>query len=205
MSSVLLFDERLTWAQLSARVESLQGGQDESPVRVRRVDVLSGDEFERIYAEYARPLWGYLCRITRSAATADDLVQESFCRFLEAPASPSDARALRAYLFRIAGNLAIDHARKHKREVAADPGRELAAPTAGVEAGVGVDLGRLFARLRPRERSLLWLAHVEEMSHAEIAAASGLATASVRVLLFRARRHMRKILESEGLDRGVLR
>ena len=85
------------------------------------------------------------------------------------------------------------------------PERELAAPVAGVEAEVGMDLGRLFGRLRPRERSLLWLAHVEEMSHTEIAAASGLAKASVRVLLFRARRRMRKILESEGLDRGAFR
>lgn len=151
MSSACIFDERVAWAQLSARLEFLQSGKDDPPIKLRRVDVLSGDEFERIYAEYARPLWGYLFRMTRSAATAEDLVQEAFCRFLEAPTSPVDARGLRAYLFRIAGNLAIDHARRHKRENEEDPDHELAAPPRGLGQDVGVDPGRFFARLKPRQ------------------------------------------------------
>ena len=43
-------------------------------------------------------------------------------------------------------------------------------------------------RLKPRERSLLWLAYAQGWSHEEIAASLGLRTASLKALLFRARR-----------------
>jgi len=59
-------------------------------------------------------------------------------------------------------------------------------------------LGPALARLRPRERQLLWLAHAEGYSHAEIAGITGLATASIRLLLFRARRHMMRLIEKKG-------
>jgi RNA polymerase sigma-70 factor (ECF subfamily) len=48
--------------------------------------------------------------------------------------------------------------------------------------------------LKPRERELLWLAYVEGMNHAEVAAATGLRVISVRMLLFRARRKAAELL-----------
>jgi RNA polymerase sigma-70 factor (ECF subfamily) len=53
-------------------------------------------------------------------------------------------------------------------------------------------------RLKPRARQLLWLAYMEEMTHREIAAATGLNIMSVRVLLLRARREARALLQSQG-------
>ena len=50
-----------------------------------------------------------------------------------------------------------------------------------------IDVRRAFDQLKPRERQLLWLAHVEGFDHQEIAQLAGLKVASVRVLLFRAR------------------
>jgi RNA polymerase sigma-70 factor (ECF subfamily) len=49
-------------------------------------------------------------------------------------------------------------------------------------------------QLKPRERELLWLAYVEGMSHAEIAAATGLRVMSIRILLYRARRKASQFL-----------
>jgi RNA polymerase sigma-70 factor (ECF subfamily) len=51
--------------------------------------------------------------------------------------------------------------------------------------------------LSERERKLLWLAHVEEWKHDEIAAVLGLAAASIRVLLHRARRRFKEHFEAE--------
>jgi len=54
------------------------------------------------------------------------------------------------------------------------------------------------AKVKPRERQLLWLAYVEGFSHHEIAHATGLRSASVRLLLFRARRRLATMLGSVG-------
>jgi RNA polymerase sigma-70 factor, ECF subfamily len=50
------------------------------------------------------------------------------------------------------------------------------------------------ALMRPRDRQLLWLAYAEGYSHHEIAEVTGLASASIRLLLFRARRKMARLL-----------
>jgi len=57
------------------------------------------------------------------------------------------------------------------------------------------------ARLRPRERQLLWLAHAEGYSHREIAEITGLGAASIRLLLFRARRKIARLLRQNVADR----
>jgi len=56
-------------------------------------------------------------------------------------------------------------------------------------------------QMKPRERQLLWLAHAEGYSHKEIAEVTGLAAASVRLLLFRARHKMARLLREQELAR----
>jgi len=50
------------------------------------------------------------------------------------------------------------------------------------------------AKLRPRDRAMVWLAYVNGSSHEEIAATLGLKTASIKMLLFRARRRLASLL-----------
>src|SRR5260370_24265318 len=65
-------------------------------------------------------------------------------------------------------------------------------------------LGPAFAKMKPRERQLLWLAYAEGYSHREIAGITGLASASIRLLLFRARRKIARLLrEQSSDDRGA--
>jgi RNA polymerase sigma-70 factor (ECF subfamily) len=64
---------------------------------------------------------------------------------------------------------------------------------------LGQDLSRVFDGLRPRDRALLWLAHVEGRSHAEVGAILGLRAMSVRVLLFRARAELARRIRRAGL------
>ena len=56
-------------------------------------------------------------------------------------------------------------------------------------------LGPAMARMTPRDRQLLWLAHAENYSHDEIAEITGLASTSIRLLLFRARRKIKHLLQ----------
>jgi RNA polymerase sigma-70 factor, ECF subfamily len=62
------------------------------------------------------------------------------------------------------------------------------------------DLERLFLSITPQERALLWLAYVEGEDHGEIAAALGVQEKSVKVLLYRARVKMEKVLRAHGFE-----
>jgi RNA polymerase sigma-70 factor, ECF subfamily len=151
------------------------------------------DAFTAFYAKTARPLWLYLYRVTRNAADADDILQEAFCRLLGAERELTTEEQCRKYVFRIASNLVVDRWRLQQREMVSElDGARLA--TAPQPLDEGKDAVGMLASLLPRERALLWLAHVEGYSHDEIAQALGLARGSVRVLLFRARKRLRDLL-----------
>src|SRR5689334_5770975 len=100
---------------------------------VQAADTLDETAFRLFYQRHARAVWSYLYRVTGNAAQADDVMQEAFCRFLTAPVGDLDESEQRAYVFRIASNLAIDHWRRARREeaIADHPDRpEPAAPGA---------------------------------------------------------------------------
>jgi RNA polymerase sigma-70 factor (ECF subfamily) len=69
------------------------------------------------------------------------------------------------------------------------------------DPAVRTDLSRALDRLRPRERALLWLAYAEGSSHREIAGMLGVKAASVKMLLFRARRKLAALLR-HGVSRA---
>jgi RNA polymerase sigma-70 factor (ECF subfamily) len=158
------------------------------------------DAFRAFYDRTARPVWLYLRRLTggdRSAA--DDLLQETYYRFLRAERPYASEAHRKNYLFRIATNLAHDRRRRHV-DLSTLPGVDAAspldrAPDEGARAAGRIDLNRALARLKPRERALLLLAYAQGSSHHEIAESLGLKTASVKALLSRARKRLAAMLE----------
>lgn len=126
-------------------------------------------------------------------------MQESYVRFLSA-GTPGDGEIVsRKYLFRIASNLLRDHWRKARTiPIEELPGDFCAARDTSAQTDSRLTLDRALAQLRPRDRQLLWLAHAENYTHREIAEMTGLATTSIRLLLFRARREMAKLLREQG-------
>jgi RNA polymerase sigma-70 factor (ECF subfamily) len=171
--------------------------------------VMDEDTFRAFYDRTARPVWSYLARITGDRTLADDLLQDTYYRFLRAERSFTSDSHRRNYLFRIATNLARDQHRRgrgaahvgvpaeHDPAALAD-GRDVAA-----DAARRTDLGRAMARLKPRERELLWLAYAHGSSHEEIAESLGLRKASIKMLLFRARRRLAAILRGGAAAKGT--
>lgn len=150
--------------------------------------------FAATYAQQHRPLWAYLVRLGASAAAAEDLAQEAFVRWLNHARPDSAPAQARAFLFTTATRLLIDQWRRERRYVAWDDTTPVAAVA---PAGDGMMSNGAWAALTPRERQLLWLAHAEGFSHAEIAAIAGLTTASIKVLLSRARARLKAKLTPE--------
>lgn len=161
-------------------------------------------KFEAFYRRTAAGVWSYLFRLTGDAAAADDLLQKTYFRFLRSnPAVESDEH-LRRYVFKVATNLAFDHFRETNRErkyAFTAPRNEVRLESTELRH----DMMRVFAELKPQERALLWLAHVEESNHEEIGDALGVKPKSVKVLLFRARRRLGELLAKKGLAPEVAR
>jgi RNA polymerase sigma-70 factor (ECF subfamily) len=164
---------------------------------------MENDAFAGFYERSARPLWAYLARVSGDPALADDLMQESFVRFLCAALRPEGEVAGRRYLFRIATNLLRDHWRRPRQaSIEEMPEEFFAASSAAAQADSQAILGPALALMRPRDRQLLWLAHAEGYTHKEIAEVTGLASASIRLLLFRARRKIASLLREQAARPG---
>jgi len=168
---------------------------------------MDNSAFAGFYERSARPLWAYLVRASCDAALADDLMQESYVRFLCAQRAPSLADdgevAARLYLFRIATNLLRDHWRRPRAmSIEEIPEEFFAAHESAEQSDSQIMLGPALRQMKPRERQLLWLAHAEGYSHREIAEVTGLASASIRLLLFRARRKIAGLLRAQKAPAG---
>jgi RNA polymerase sigma-70 factor, ECF subfamily len=166
---------------------------------------MDSDAFAGFYQRSAPALRAYLTRVSGNHALADDLVQESYLRFLCASCPEGGEVNQRRYLYRIATNLLRDHWRRPRPACIEDVSeRFLVARDALSQIDSQVALDPALLQMRPRERQLLWLAHAEGYSHREIAEITGLNSAGIRLLLFRARRKIARLLRQQiGADRGT--
>ena len=170
--------------------------EQESPV-AQRMDAAA---FQIFYAQTAPGLRGYIRRASGNEALADDILQEAFLRFLRADRPFLEGAPLKAYLYKIATSLLVDHWRRVNRERRWSLRNFLGGEPTTNPRGESEAM-RFFRRLKPQEQLLLWLAYVEGFDHREIAAALRVKEKSVRVLLFRARQKLARTLESAGLGR----
>jgi RNA polymerase sigma-70 factor, ECF subfamily len=160
--------------------------------------------FEAFYRKTAGGIWSYIFRLTGDAAMADDLLQKTFFRFLRSNPSIADEDHLRRYVYKTATNLVFDHFRETKRD-RMRVFEWMPAEARPDRSDLRHDMSRVFAELKPQERALLWLAHVEGNSHEEIAEAIGVKPASIKVMLFRARKRLGEMLTKKGLAPEVTR
>lgn len=155
--------------------------------------------FNACYERTAGHLRAYLRRLTGEAPLADDIVQEAYIRLLQSTRPGASDGERTAFLFRAATNLVYDHWRRKRRE--REGLRWLGwGPAEPVPVSLGQDVSRVFETLRPRDRAVLWLTHVEGWSHAEVGQVLGLKAISVRVLLFRARKTLARQIRRAGLQ-----
>ena len=154
--------------------------------------------FAAFHARTARALRAYVYRVVGNASDADDIAQEAFLRILRTDIPADSEEHLRRYLYRVASNLIVDRWRRRRHEMGEERiVNEPASPRPRYEDDAAV--AKIFAELKPRDRALLWLAYVEGESHEEIASSLGVGRRGVKVMLFRARRRLRDLLQARGL------
>lgn len=158
------------------------------------------DAFATLFRLHQRTVYGWLLRIVRNPAAAEDLTVEAFWRIYRAHARFDPSRGFEPWARTIATHAAIDWLRVQKDEM------ELlidvpAAPTGdpAVTAEVRRKTAEAFAHLPPTLRVAATLAVIEELPHKEIAAALGISVTAVKVRVFRALRLLRKELQQQGI------
>jgi RNA polymerase sigma-70 factor (ECF subfamily) len=163
---------------------------------------LSAEQLSAAFRAHALELRQFLRGQLRCAHTAADLTQETYLRLVAHAGQPVDD--LRAFIFRIARNLAIDHMRINGRRSVLDEGLaylyEVTGETPELDAVVAAQqelaqLGRALAELPEQTQRIFRLCRLHGRTHQQIARELGVSVSTVEKQMARALDHLRARLE----------
>ncbi|MEZ5319496.1 MAG: RNA polymerase sigma factor [Vicinamibacterales bacterium] len=146
---------------------------------------------EVLFHAHREPVFRYLCRTVGTADAARDLTQEVFLRVTRSVPPDAGHDGQRAWVFRIARNLALNYLRDGRRRPAAVALVEHAAP-ATQELAAAID--GAVASLPDLERDVFLLRESAGLSYEEIGRACEISADAVRNRLHRARVQLRDAL-----------
>jgi RNA polymerase sigma factor (sigma-70 family) len=147
--------------------------------------------FERFYLAYRDEVLGYLRRLL--GARAEDAWQETFLRALRAYGRLEHGRHLRAWVFTIATNVALDEVRVKHRAV---PQVDL-EPVAELQRDAFRELEHLTGDLPPTERAAVVLRYGYDLPYAQIADALGSSEEAARAAASSGVRRLRRTHECD--------
>jgi RNA polymerase sigma-70 factor, ECF subfamily len=176
--------------------------------------VKTGDEsaFAYLVRKYRRPMVGFMYRLCHNPSTAEELAQEVFLRVYRSRTSYEPSAKFTTWLYRIATNLAVNHARDTRHERVEntvrldEPDREtgttpdLADESLSAEEQI-LKQERLAAirskvnALPERQRVAVIMHKYQQMDYREIAGVLKLSESATKSLLFRAYETLREQLK----------
>lgn len=169
-----------------------------NPDAVRKAQAGDVDAFGVLYRAHAPALYALCRRMVGTEPEARDLLQDIFVRAWEKLATFRGESALGTWLHRLGVNVILEHGRAARREAlrfvddAADD--VPVAGTADARLDAAIDVAAALDRMPNGARVVLVLHDIEGYSHDEIAAMTGIAPGTSRAQLWRARRHLARIL-----------
>jgi RNA polymerase sigma-70 factor (ECF subfamily) len=175
--------------------------------RLRRGD---GAAFDSIYAAFRAPIFGFLARLSGRRDLAEELLQETFVRLAASATTLREDTRIAAWLYTVARNLHLSHARmtaldgaRVDRASLEDPARP-ATPYEEASAGeTQRELERALAVLPASYREVLLLVAVERMEPGEAAAVVGVSPETLRQRLSRARTMMKEAMAAPPRRRAA--
>ncbi len=175
--------------------------------------VKTGDEsaFAYLVQKYRRPMVGFMCRLCHNPSTAEELAQEVFLRVYRSRTSYEPSAKFTTWLYRIATNLAVNHARDTRHE---RPENTVRLDEPDQETGTTPDLAdeslsaeeRILKRERlaairskvnalpERQRVAVIMHKYQQMDYRQIAGVLKLSESATKSLLFRAYETLREQL-----------
>src|SRR5438128_6358550 len=164
-------------------------------------------EFEALYQRYSREVWALAYARWMNADTAMDIAQEAFLRLWKQLEAGDQILNPRAWLLRVARNLAEDHAKSAFRRNGTHPPQTMngvasreAAPLESLEREeTFAQLRVLLAELSSADREILTLRYALEYNTEQIAELLGINTTAVHMRLSRARQRLADRLKARGV------
>ena len=163
----------MTDSELCAKLEAVRDG-----------DIAA---FEEIYGELKTPVMTVALRITGSRCTAEDILQEVFVRLYQAPPA-SHIKKPRAYIFRMAHNLAVEAVRKQQPDSLED--HEDTLQSRDPDPAVRLDVEAAMAALPPEQRQVISLRLNGGLKFREIA---GITDTPLGTVLWRYRKAINRL------------
>ena len=192
--------------------EAVAGGSDDLPHAQpeRRIGADPRD-FASLYMRHRASFGLHARRFLYDQRDVDEVLQEAFLRlFLAMPELETELQAL-AYCRRTVTNLCIDRYRADQRRprlvdldaVEWDPSDEASYDDPVLRAEDAAIVRQALALLTPMHRAALVKREIEEKPLPQIAAELGIPEDSVKHLLYRARRALRRLLVGTSVEPGA--
>lgn len=154
------------------------------------------EAFEALFRQYQGQAYGWILRIVRDPAAAEDLTVETFWRVYRAHARFRPDGNFGAWVRRIATNAAFDYLKRARREVAlVDDFPAGERPDAAVQREERERIAQAFLELPAKLRVAATLALIEEEPYETIAEGLGISVGGVKTRVWRAVRQLRKKLK----------
>jgi RNA polymerase sigma-70 factor (ECF subfamily) len=144
---------------------------------------------EGLFAANQDRLFRYFCRAVGRAEMARDLTQEVFLRVSRTSIPAAADGDLRAWLFRIARNLALDHHRSRLRHP--EPSALIEEPTRSASQDINLAVNEALASLPALDRDVFLMREVAGLGYEDIAGACELTADAVRSRIHRTRLQLR--------------
>lgn len=151
---------------------------------------------EQLFALHRQGVLRYLIRVVGRPDTAQDLTQEVFLRVTRSQVPAADATGHRAWVFKIARNLVLNHLRDGRRRGEPLQLAEALSPAPATQE-VTVAVREALESLQELDRDVFLLRESGGLTYAEIAETCDLTVEAVRARLRRAREELRVSLEGE--------
>ena len=193
--------------------QSLAGGEPLTDAEIM-LRAKAGDQgaFEYLVQKYRRPMVSFMYRMAHNAAVAEDLAQEVFLRVYRSRESYEASAKFTTWLYRIATNLAVNHARdtRHERpevqvsldEPDEDTGTTLEVPDRSLNAEQSIMVRERMMAIRqkveglPEQQKLAVIMHkYQQMDYKQIAEVLKKSESATKSLLFRAYETLREQLK----------
>jgi RNA polymerase sigma-70 factor (ECF subfamily) len=152
-----------------------------------------------LYDEFADDIYRFLCWHTSDAVLAEDLTSEVFIRAWK-HRDTLRADQLRAWLYRVARNLTIDHYRRiHDKTLdeSVDPTSDYDLHAEAEKHEASDQLHSALARLSNEHRTIVILRFFTRLSAKEVAQIMGKSEGNIRILQYRALKELKKDLSRE--------
>jgi RNA polymerase sigma-70 factor, ECF subfamily len=175
-------------------------GSSKADLRMAATDMDFADmDFADFYAATFHGLCLQLFVYTGDLSTAQDVVQEAFCRALPRWSTLSTYDDPAAWVRKVAWNLATSRWRQLRKFAGLGHVRDQVVEAPGVER---IDLMNALATLPPRQRQAVVLHYLADASIAEIAVITGTAEGTIKSWLHRARANLAGQLTRDGETRA---